>query len=330
MRISFFLILILLSSGCSALIPVGRNQAADQGTVYQPADPGEGALSRHAPLFVVEESGREFNRIGAPVAIARKESGGTPAITIDTGQPVLYAEERTFATAKGRYRNLIYRVHFPGVPFSLLPFHLTAGPGAGLIVILTLDQAGTPLLAGMVHTCGCFLTMIPTSYLDPGAYPPGWSTAGQKVYGISLPGRLDYARGQVPGGNRLILTVESGTHRISGVRLGSARDALLQGDPVRLPIRPMADLEHLRYEGGEISFFEGHGPRKGHARNSLKPLEALLMGWWALDPYVGQDKALGPREKTGAVFYTSLKFMAREASDMGDYATFLRYWSWGL
>ena len=329
MRITTLLLCILLCSGCSVLMPIDRHQAADQGTVYQPSGPEESVLGRHAPFFVVEETSREFNRIGAPAAIARR--GGIPAITIDTDQPALYGEEQTFTTAKGTYRNLIYRVHFPGVPFSLLPFHLTAGPGAGLIVILTLSNAGTPLLASMVHTCGCFLAMIPTSYLDPGAFPPGWSTAGQTVYGISFPGLLDYGQHSAPEKRRLILSVRSGTHRISQVRLGTGQDeALAQGKRERLPLRPMADLLHLGYEGGEISFFENHGPRKGYARNSLKPLEALLMSWWAFDPYVGQDKALGPRHKTGAVFYTSLKLTDREASDMGDYATFLRYWGWGL
>ena len=329
MKIPFLLLSMFFFLGCSVLLPIDRQQAADQNTVYLPYATEESVLARHTPLFIVEDTSKEFNRIGSAVPIASE--GGVPSITIDTDHPAVYGEEKNFTTAKGTYLNLMYRVHFTGVPFSLVPFYVTAGSGAGLLVIITLNKAGNPLLVSLVHTCGCFLAFIPTSYLDPGAFPFGWLTAGQTVYGISLPGLLDYGNTQVSKKNRLVLSVRSGTHRISEVRLETGLDGIFSNKKTEpLPLRPMEDLDHLTFAGGETSFFETRGPRKGYARNSLKPLEALLMSWWAFDPYIGQDKALGPREKTGVTFYTSLKLPDREASDMGDFAPFLRYWGWGL
>ena len=329
MRGTLLFLCALICSSCSILAPIDRHQASEQSTVYQPSDQKESALARLAPLFIVEDSSQEFNKIGSPVAITQEL--GPTSIAIDSDLPALYGEEQTFTTAKGTYINLIYRVHFSGVPFSLFPFNVTAGRGAGLLVILTLNSTGEPLLISLVHTCGCFLAFIPTSHLDPGAFPPGWSTTGQTVYGFSFPGLIDYSVGSIPEKNRLALFIRSSTHRITDIRLANeVDDALSYGKIVKLPLQPMSELEHLKYSGGELSFFETQWPRKGYVRNSLKPLEALLMGWWTLDPYIGQDKALGPREKTGVTFYTSLKLWDREKSNLGDFASCLHYWGWGL
>lgn len=54
------------------------------------------------------------------------------------------------------------------------------------------------------------------------------------------------------------------------------------------------------------------------------------MSWWAFDWYVGENKRLGPAEETGTTFYTSLKFWARDKSDIWNFGSFLKYWGWGL
>jgi hypothetical protein len=90
-------------------------------------------------------------------------------------------------------------------------------------------------------------------------------------------------------------------------------------------------LDHLSIEnGGTTSFFEESGPRHGYVKGSAKPMEKLLMSWWALDLRVGEDKKLGDSADEGPVFYTSLKPWDRTASDMRIFAQFLSYWGWGL
>jgi hypothetical protein len=78
----------------------------------------------------------------------------------------------------------------------------------------------------------------------------------------------------------------------------------------------MADFLNLRQSSNSVGFF--------------KPLEKLFMSWWSMDWRVGEDKDLGPKEKTGTTFYTSLKFWAREKSDLWNFARFLKYWGWEL
>jgi hypothetical protein len=59
-------------------------------------------------------------------------------------------------------------------------------------------------------------------------------------------------------------------------------------------------------------------------------LERFFVSWWAFDWHVGEDKAYGPAEETGTVFYTSLKFWRRDVSDMWFFDRFLKYWGWNL
>ena len=96
------------------------------------------------------------------------------------------------------------------------------------------------------------------------------------------------------------------------------------------PLRPMEDLQSIPLGDSTISFFEKDGSRTGYVKGSYKPFERLLMSWWSFDLRVGEDKAYWPKEKTGAIFYTSLKYWAREDSDMRNFPRFLKYWGWNL
>ncbi|MCF6267949.1 MAG: hypothetical protein L3J57_15635, partial [Desulfuromusa sp.] len=120
---------------------------------------GTSRLNRYAPVFWIEEHAAAYNRIGAVRAMAEDK------IFIDPKSAVIYAEERQFSTAKAEYTNLIYRVHFPEVPGGFSPYFLGAGKNVGLLIILTLNAQGQPLLVTSVHSCGCYLAFIPTSYL---------------------------------------------------------------------------------------------------------------------------------------------------------------------
>ena len=69
---------------------------------------------------------QEHNLIGRPQARYDK-AAGEELIRVNPDHPVIYYQTRSFSTPRGEYLNLIYRVHFPGTPFSLIPFLIGNG-----------------------------------------------------------------------------------------------------------------------------------------------------------------------------------------------------------
>ncbi len=274
----------------------------------------------YAPVFLVHDQHEKFNRIGTPAS--RTDSDGGEEVYVDSSAPTVYFARQDFSTPHGVYWNYIYRIHFERVPYP----HLTAGKNVGLIVVLTFNEDGKPVLITTVHTCGCFLAFLPTSHLDSAAYPQGWDTENQEVYGVSLPGLLDLTEHpELPP--PLQVVVQGGNHRIVDILLAKNEESY---PFVNMALRPMADLQKILHGDSVTSFFETAGRRKGYVKNAQKWLERMLISWWALDLHVGEDKMLGPPEETGVVFYTSLKPWARKDSDMWHFADFLRYWGWSL
>lgn len=311
--------------GCAATSPPLAPDMPAAIALYQPrsAAPEQQTLLRYAPWFEVDGYQYNYNRIGAPAA--RVVSTDKPQIFIDTNRPTIYTMVQKFTSGGSDYTNLIYRVHFPEVPNG----HLTQGRNVGLLVYVTINDRNEPVLITTLHTCGCYLGMVPTSNLGRNKWPNGWSDDDQDIYGERLPSHLEL-KGRVPNG-RLIIRLRSETHRVMGlefreVEIGKGGARLEQ--PVDLA--PMSALEQIPLNGSHISFFEKEGWRKGHVKGSHKPLERLLMGWWALDLLVGEDKALGPPEETGTTFYTSLKFWARQESNIWNFPEFLKYWGWNF
>jgi hypothetical protein len=96
---------------------------------------------------------------------------------------------------------------------------------------------------------------------------------------------------------------------------------------VEAPLVAEERLHHLPLGEGTTSFYYEKAPVTGYVKGAWKPWETVLMGWWAFDTYVGQDKDYG---EPANPFYTSLKPWARDDSDMGDFPRFLRYWGWRL
>jgi len=277
-----------------------------------------------APVFLVHQPDKPYNRIGTPQVRADKK--GEPEIHVNPAQGTLFAAEYQFSTADNTYTNLIYRVHFEKIPFEFGNFHLSAGKNPGLFVVLTLNHEKDLLLITTVHTCGCYLAFFPTYSLPHDAFPKNWPHESQKVYGKKLPAII-----RTPKSNEnILITLDSGSHRVSNVEIENAETMEKNYAWNTLKIMPMDSLWHLPFENGHSPFFETHGMRKGHVKNNSKPLEKILMSWWTLDWYIGQDKALGEHEGTGTTFYTSLKFWRRKASDMRNFSRFLQYWGWNL
>jgi hypothetical protein len=282
-----------------------------------------GLLARHAPIFVLQSDAELHNRVGA--ASARLDEDGREQVYVDPHRPAVYARQIAFETSGGAYTNLVYRVHFPRVP---LP-HLTAGRNVGLLAVVTLDARGRPVLLTTVHTCGCYVATVPTSYLPAEARPEGWDVAELKVHGESLPGLLPYPP-EFDAAYRPVIFLRDDTHRVMDLRVEDVRETSWRYDPVAAALAPVGALDALPVDGRTTSFFETEGGRRGYVKGSHKPLERLLMSWWALDGRVGEDKRYAPREEMSTVFYTSLKPWRRDESDMWRFAEFLGYWGWGL
>lgn len=311
------------ATGC-AVIP--DPHAPDHSVAYVP--PAEDTLlARYAPVVVSDHPELSYNRIGRPSA--RRGADGEERIYVDPAGPVVYARQRDIETEKARYTNLAYRVHFEQVPFSLFPFHLTTGRNGGLLFVLTLNQRGEPLLLTTVHTCGCYLAFLPTSYLPESAYPEGWDPERQQVFGQTLPGRLAYPARFDPA-LRPVIHVRHATHRIKDVQVAAPAALATRHRLVTMEMAPMEKLTRLPLDGATTSFYDREGFRKGYVKGSFKPLELLLMSWWTFDLHVGVDKAYGDAEETGTLFYTSLRPWRREESDMWEFAGFLEFWGWKL
>ncbi len=318
---SILLLFFLFLSSCASY---RQTEFPKESSVVYAALDDDKLLHRHAPAFVVEEPDKEYNRIGTPVV---RMDGDREIVEVDPEKATIYTAEQHFTTGAGSYTNLLYRVHFPYVPFSLVPFYLGAGNNVGMIVVVTLDREERPLLYTLVQTCGCYLAFIPTSYLPEQKWKEGLDRGRQTVYGENLPGFLEFNEQRK---ERLALHIRPATHRVQNVRLATNTE-LSQYSLAATRLQPFHSLENLELENGAAtSFYEVDGPRQGYVRGSHKIWERLLISWWAFDWRVGEDKKLGLHSDDGRVFYTSLKPWAREASDLRDFVGFLRYWGWRL
>jgi len=315
-RVLLALLLGLFLTACAA--PGLRTAAGGRPPAYiiQPDAP---LLARFAPVIVPADIRYPFNRIGTPAAGYSPQ--GKEEISVNPAVPTVYVQQRDFTSRGHRYTNLIYRFHFERVPL----LHLTSGRNGGLLVIITLNQQQQAVLITTVHSCGCYLAIVPTSHLPASAYPAHWDARSQRVFGITLPGRLDYPQGFHP-----LISLRHATHRVTAMRTVN-RQRL--SDRYRLlPVKTaaMQQLHRLPLGTGRTSFFHTTGPDKGYVKGAYKPFELLLMSWWMLDTHVGMDKDYGNRQETGTTFYTSLRPWKRRASDMWPFASFLDFWGWRL
>jgi len=323
--VAVLLVSLALLSGCAR-----PDIPADGGSslAYIAADSASGPRPGSEPVFLINQPEFSFNRIGSPQVVTT--GGGRTEVAVDPGRPVIYSETFDFATAAATYTNVVYRVHFAETPVEFFPFQLSAGKNVGLLVIITCNRQGQPLLITTLHTCGCYLAFVPTSFLGRAAYPKWWrQDQRQRVYGKSLPARLDFD-GRDYRSMQVLVELAGSSHRVRDIRLIDA--ASLAALPLRqVPLQPLAALEAIAAgDGSTESFFETSGARVGYVKHSRKIWERLLIGWWALDWRVGEDKRYRPESNAGPVFYTSLKPWARYESDLRNFSRFLEYWGWRL
>jgi len=322
----YLLFLSLFSLGCSHL-PHAEKPNNPTAIAYTASlDPS--LVSRYTPVITIENSHQSYNQIGTVKASINK---GKENIYVDPKHASFYVSHREFTSTSGRrYTNLIYRIHFEKVPYSLIPFHLTAGDNGGLIVVITLNTNKEPILITSVHSCGCYLAFTPTSLLSKEAFPKNWNWQTNRVFGENLPSLLTLNK-PFNETTRPLIKLRDGTHRVMDISTISHEQAQKQFTLVNGELQPIKALKKLSLPNKTTtSFYHSHGLKKGYVRGANKPLEFLLMSWWSLDLFVGRDKEFGPSDETGNVFYTSLKPWNRKASNMWHFDTFLDFWGWRL
>lgn len=316
--LSVFLFLwILTAAGCGGV--------ADKPTLRRRAylvPHGGSEAHRYAPVFVLEADPAECDLIGTPAA---KLKDGSEHIYVDPSRPSYYCKKRIFTTERGEYTNFIYRVHFTKVS----GLRVNRGRNVGLLCIITVNAREQPVLVTTVHTCGCYLAFVPTTYLPTSAYPKEWTGGRQEVYGESLPRVLAAPESFEPG-YRVVIFLQNSTHRVMNVKMQDRGEASWRYSVSQAEFLPMKALESLPLGGKTTSFFRTKGDRNGYVKGAWKPWEALLVGWWTLDFQVGRDKAYGRPEETSKRFYTSLKFWRRRRSDLEHFVSCLRYYGWKL
>jgi hypothetical protein len=296
-------------------------------TIYRASGEDDEIPKRFAPVFLTYGYQKEYNRIGRPAA--RFDEKGEEIIYVDPTEPVIFYLKQEFSTEKGKYTNLVYRVHFPKVPFSIIPFNLTSGNNVGVIVVITLDSQQQPVLVTTVGTCGCYVAIVPTTYLPREDLPEDWKDTALDVYGEQLPSVLDYEKKER---STLLVQLRPGVHRIMDLEIVDLADLTQPGsfNIITAPLEPASDLERIPLDGKTTSFYYDYGPQKGHVKRSMKFWETILLSLISWDFFVGADKVYGENDRYENPFYTSLKPWNRKASDMSDFARFLQFWGWRL
>ena len=195
-----------------------------------------------------------------------------------------------------------------------------------MLVAITVDRKNRPLLITAVNTCGCYVSIIPTNYLPAQAYPASWSNKDQHIYGEILPAKIEMKN----PGDKLLITIRPAVHRVMDVGIVDS-GATAGVRTISAKILPLSILKSLQLPaGGTTSMFYDSWPLKGHVKGAIKPWETLLLSLLSMDLFVGMDKEYGNTMESGNPFYTSLKPWNRQASDMNNFAEFLKFYGWKL
>jgi hypothetical protein len=289
-------------------------------TVYVPTVKEKSSAHIFAPVFLITDTSQSYDKIGSPTA--HYNSDGQEVISIDINQPAIYYFKKKFKTDSGEYTNHIYRIHFPKTPVSFL----TAGQNVGLMVIVTVDGSEKPVLITTVHTCGCYLAIVPTSFIQKDALPKNWNPVSQSVFSETLPGMVDYESKSKP---KLLIYLRSSVHRVADIQIVES-DTLTDINTFSMPLVPMNRLNTIPLNGSFTSFYHEKGILKGHVKGSVKFWETIFLSLISLDFFVGTDKSYINSNETGNRFYTSLKPWNRNRSDMWHFNRFLKFWGWRL
>lgn len=181
-------------------------------------------LARHAPVLDVTTRGAA-DRFGA----MHWRSGG---FEVDTQVPVGYTRI-AFTRFNGEtLLQLVYTYWFPARPAGGA-FDLLSGKLDGLMVRITLDTDGAPLIVDSIHACGCYQLFFPTPRLAPRPPPE------PQIEWAFVPKRLPL----LSDGERVAIRVAPGTHYLEDIGVvaasmaGASAYSLIDDDQLRsLPV----------------------------------------------------------------------------------------------
>jgi len=191
-------------------IAVWLAEASDRsalGVPYLDAQRQSRLLAHFAPVWEIETLGNH-DLPGVP-------GWSEEVVSVDTRQPVTF-EQISYTRWRGRLLlQLSYTLWFDQRP-SRNPPDIYAGRLDGLILRLTLDPVGRPLLLDSIHPCGCYHTVIP---LDVNLTLRSAEILGEPPLLLPRPSGIWVS------GTRLHVAISSGDHMLIGLRWGGERVA---------------------------------------------------------------------------------------------------------
>jgi hypothetical protein len=162
----------------------------------------------HAPGIEVETTG-DYDRIGALMWA----NGFTPSV--DTATPTVYRRLSFTRIGGETFAQLNYSFWFPARPTDGV-FDVLAGALDGLILRVTLDRQGEPILYDSIHACGCYHLFFPTARVRAKPAP------SSHIEWAFMP-----AAAPVPGaGERLVWRLASRSHYITQLYAAPLRNDL--------------------------------------------------------------------------------------------------------
>ncbi|MEQ1776670.1 MAG: hypothetical protein ABL891_23030, partial [Burkholderiales bacterium] len=122
-------------------------------------------LSAFAPVFEVETGG-DYDRVG------RLRWGSSATLQVDTTVPVVYHRIAFARYGDRTLTQLVYSVWFSERPADH-PLDVLAGRLDGVVIRVTLDPEGDPLVYDSIHPCGCYHMFFPTPRVQALPAPEG-------------------------------------------------------------------------------------------------------------------------------------------------------------
>lgn len=202
-------------------------------------------LAAYAPLWALEGDSAD-DRFGA------LELDAADRARVDPSRPTVYARV-AYTHWEGRVRvQLVYTAWFPRRA-PARAFDLLAGHLDGVMLRLTLDEAGQLAMIDSIHACGCWHLFVPVGR---------WRLRPAPIAGdewATVPARLDAA----PPGARVRVRLAARTHAVEGI------DTVVEG-PAAAPRYRLAEDDALRSlprpSGGTRSLFDRRGIVPGTER----------------------------------------------------------------
>lgn len=185
-------------------------------------------LAHFAPVWEIETLG-DHDLPGIPVRRAEQ-------VAVETRQPVTFSHVSYTRWSGQMLLQLNYLLWFDERP-AVAPLDIYSGRLDGLILRLTLDQHGRPMVVDSIHPCGCYHVVV---LFDRKLHPRGDGELGEPPLWLPAP-----ARGRAPG-ERLHVAISSGDHMLIGLRWG-----VPPAEAKTYALRPLDSLRHRA--PGELS-----------------------------------------------------------------------------